>query len=99
MTRLFGASSKAIGQTTRFLKRCRFSLDELKPHRYPSEFRQGYATAHEALVAFTKAGAERRYPKESRAGPRYLAKELDVIRQLDCAAYFLTVYDIVRLPS
>ena len=34
MARLFGATSKAIGQTTRFLKRCRFSLDELKPH-YP----------------------------------------------------------------
>ena len=63
MTRLFGETSKAIGQTTRFLKRCHFSLDELKPHRYPSEFRQGYATAHEALVALTKEGAQRRYPE------------------------------------
>ncbi len=62
MTRIFGETSKAIGQTTRFLKRCRFSLDDLKPHRYPSEFRKGYATAHEALVALTKEGAERRYP-------------------------------------
>ena len=44
MTRLFGEASKAIGQTTRFFKRCKFSLDELKPH-YPSEFRHGYATA------------------------------------------------------
>ena len=26
MSRLFGETSKAIGQTTRFLKRCRFSL-------------------------------------------------------------------------
>ena len=42
MTRLFGETSKAIGQTTRFLKRCWFSLDELTPH-YPSEFRHGYA--------------------------------------------------------
>ena len=57
MTRLFGETSKAIGQTTRFLKRCQFSLDELKPHRYPSEFRKGYATAHEALVALTEEGA------------------------------------------
>src|SRR5262249_6199902 len=61
MTRLFGAASKAIEQTTRFLKRCRFSLDELKP-QYPSEFRRGYATALEALRALTKAGARRRYP-------------------------------------
>ena len=36
MTRLFGETSKAIGQTTRFLKRCRFSLDELKPHPIPA---------------------------------------------------------------
>src|SRR6185312_1420623 len=36
MTRMFGAASKAVEQATRFLKRCRFSLDELKPH-YPSE--------------------------------------------------------------
>src|SRR6185437_6503950 len=45
MTRLFGFSSKAVEQTARFFKRCRFSLDELKPHRYPSEFREGYDTA------------------------------------------------------
>ena len=32
MMRLFRRTSKAIGQTTRFFKRCRFSLDELKPH-------------------------------------------------------------------
>ena len=44
MTRIFGEASKAIEQTTRFLKRCKFLLDELKPN-YPSEFRHGYATA------------------------------------------------------
>jgi error-prone DNA polymerase len=100
MTRLFGETSKAIGQTARFLKRCRFSLDELKPHRYPSEFRSGYATAHEALVALTKEGAQRRYP----AGvPSHvqdtLVKELTVIEELKCAAYFLTVHDIVRFAE
>src|SRR6185437_8868948 len=61
MTRLFGAASKAVEQTTRFFKRCRFSLEDLKPHRYPSEFRKGYETAQEALVALTHEGARRRY--------------------------------------
>ena len=65
MTRLFGKTSKAIDQTPRFLKRCRFSLDELKPHRYPSEFRKGYATAHEALVALTEAGPDAAIRKAS----------------------------------
>jgi error-prone DNA polymerase len=99
MTRLFGETSKAIGQTTRFLKRCRFSLDELTPH-YPSEFRHGYATAHEALVALTKEGAERRYPAGVPLDVHAtLAKEFAIIEELDCAAYFLTVYDIVRFAE
>jgi error-prone DNA polymerase len=99
MTRLFGATSKAVEQTTRFFKRCRFSLDELQPH-YPSEFRRGYATAHEALRALVKTGAWRRYPSSvPRSIWKTLAKELAVIKGLDCAAYFLTVHDIVRFAE
>ena len=99
MTRLFGATSKTIGQTTRFLKRCRFSLDDLKP-QYPSEFRHGYATSHEALVALAEEGALRRYPDGLKPEIRKtLNKELDVIKELDCAAYFLTVHDIVRFAE
>jgi error-prone DNA polymerase len=97
MSRLFGEHSKAVGQTTRFIKRCRFSLDEVKPHRYPSEFRRGYDTAHEALIALTMEGAKRRYPAGVPTSVQEtLAKELAVIKDLDCAAYFLTVHDIVR---
>ena len=100
MSRIFGETSKAIGQTTRFLKRCRFSLDDLKPHRYPSEFRKGYDTALEALIALTKAGAERRYPNGIPAQvQKTLKHELEVIEELKCAAYFLTVHDIVRFSE
>src|SRR5258708_9994503 len=100
MARIFGETSKAIGQTTRFLKRCRFSLDDLKPHRYPSEFRKGYDTALEALIALTKAGAERRYPNGVPAHVhKTLEHELEVIEELKCAAYFLTVHDIVRFSE
>jgi error-prone DNA polymerase len=100
MTRLFGETSKAIGQTTRFFKRCRFSLDDLKPHRYPSEFRKDYETALEALTALAKQGAKHRYPD---GVPPHVHQTLDhelaVIKQLDCAAYFLTVHDIVRFAE
>jgi error-prone DNA polymerase len=100
MSRIFGEASKAIGQTTRFLKRCRFSLDDLKPHRYPSEFRKGYDTALEALVALTKEGAERRYPNGvPEQVQKTLQHELEVIEDLKCAAYFLTVHDIVRFSE
>jgi error-prone DNA polymerase len=99
MARLFREIPQAIGQTTRFLKRCRFSLDELEP-RYPSEFRHGYATAHEALVALTEEGARKKYPDGlSREHRETLNKEFSVIQELDCAAYFLTVYDIVRFAK
>jgi len=96
MGRLFGDASKAIGQTTRFFKRCKFFLDELRPN-YPSEFRHGYATALEALRALSKEGARRRYlGGVPRSVWKTLAKELRVIKELKCAAYFLTVHDIVR---
>ena len=99
ISRLFGEHSRAVGQTTRFLKRCRFSLDELKPD-YPSEFRHGYATAHEALIALTEHGARRRYPEGVPASVREtLVKEFAVIDELKCAAYFLTVHDIVRFAE
>ncbi len=45
MTRLFGAASKAVEQTARFFKRCRFSLDELQapslPERIPARLCNG----------------------------------------------------------
>ena len=99
MTRLFRDMPKAVGQTTRFLKRCRFSLDDIKPH-YPSEFRAGYETAHEALVALTEAGARRRFPDGLTDEQRKtIDKEFAVIKEIDCAAYFLTVYDIVKFAE
>ncbi len=99
MERLFRDVPKAIGQTTRFIKRCRFSLDELKP-AYPSQFRHGYATAQEALAALTKEGVKRRYPNGAPSHVHEtLARELAIIQELDCAAYFLTVHDIVRFAE
>ena len=99
MARLFGDTPKAIEQTTRFFKRCRFSLDELKPH-YPSEFRKAMTTALDALVALTNEG--RRAPLSEGVPADFretLAHELDVIKDLKCAAYFLTVHDIVRFAE
>jgi error-prone DNA polymerase len=99
MERLFRDVPKAIGQTTRFLKRCQFSLDELKPH-YPSEFRHGYATAQDALVALTEEGARRKYPSGlPQKHRKTLQKELAIIENRNGAAYFLTVYDIVQFAE
>ena len=66
----------------------------------PANFAMAMQRPMKALVALTKEGAERRYPEGVPADVHEtLAKELAVIEELDCAAYFLTVYDIVRFAE
>jgi error-prone DNA polymerase len=96
MARLFRKAPDAITETLNLLSECRFSLTELKPD-YPDETQHGYATSQEALEAFARAGAEKRYqdgvPEKIRRGLDY---ELKLIRELNYAPYFLTVHDIVK---
>ncbi|MEA2937443.1 MAG: error-prone polymerase, partial [Alphaproteobacteria bacterium] len=97
MARLFRNWPKAIGQTIRFINRCKFSLDELGKPEYPDETRQGFATPQDALVAFAEEGARWRYPGGMRPDVRKaLDHELTVTAQLGYAPYFLTVHDIVQ---
>ena len=96
MERLFAEAPDAVAETIRFLDGLEFSLDELS-HCYPEELREGYPTAQEALEAFARAGAERRYPEGIPDRTREaLTHELKLIASLDYAPYFLTVHDIVR---
>ncbi len=67
MARLFADVPEAISETLRFLDGLSFSLDDLA-HQYPEELREGFASPQEALEAFAKEGAARRYPgRHSRA--------------------------------
>ncbi|MGB8276418.1 MAG: error-prone DNA polymerase [Methylovirgula sp.] len=96
MARLFTEVPEAIGESLRFLDGLAFSLDELA-HEYPEELREGFASPQEALEAFAREGAARRYPagvpeRVSQA----LAHELKLVAALAYAPYFLTVHDIVR---
>ena len=98
MTRLFRRArvSEAIGETIRFLKSCRFSLEELKDTEYADETRQGYATPQEALVAFAEEGYRRRFPNGAPPHIRHaLDEELRLIGKLKYAPFFLTVHEIV----
>jgi error-prone DNA polymerase len=97
MARLFRRAPEAIDETLRLLNRCLFSLDELKKTEYPDETRQGYATPHDALVAFAEEGARHRYPGGVPLKVRHaLTEELKLIGELGYAPFFLTVHDIVR---
>jgi error-prone DNA polymerase len=96
MLRLFADAPDAVAQTQVFLDGLKFSLDDLR-YDYPDELREGYATPQQALEAFTKEGAARRYPQGVPAKvAAIVAHELKLVAELDYAPYFLTVHDIVR---
>ncbi|MBV9262565.1 MAG: error-prone DNA polymerase, partial [Pseudolabrys sp.] len=82
---------------SRFIDRCRFSLEELRGTEYPEEKRSGYATPQEALTAFAEEGAKRRFRNGMPDKVRFaLNEELRLIGELQYAPFFLTVHDIVR---
>ncbi len=95
MLRLFRGHKSAIRRTVDIKERCQFSLDELR-YDYPDEPVPKGKTPQSHLEDLTWAGAAGRYPggippKVERA----LRNELKLIRTLNYAPYFLTVYDIV----
>ena len=96
MARIFTEAPQAVGESVRFLASLKFSLDQLR-YEYPSELREGFSSEQEALTAFAWEGAKNRYP----AGipdnvSAAIIYELAIVAQLEYAAYFLTVHDIVR---
>lgn len=94
--RLYAEAPEAASETLRFLEGARFSLDELA-YQYPDETVSGYPDAQTALEALSRQGAEKRYPAGVPDKVRdSLERELAIVRQLNYAAYFLTVADIVR---
>ncbi|MBI1867825.1 MAG: error-prone DNA polymerase [Methylocystis sp.] len=96
MTRLFAEAPDAIAETARFLDGLSFQLSDLA-YDYPSELREGFASEQEALEAFTREGAHQRYPSGVPGNVEALLEhELTLVGELNYAAYFLTVHDIVR---
>jgi error-prone DNA polymerase len=96
MARLFAEAPDAVEETLRFLHEIEFSLDHLR-YEYPDELREGFANEQEALEAFTWQGARMRYPEGvPQTVSAAIVHELTLIADLQYAAYFLTVHDIVR---
>jgi error-prone DNA polymerase len=74
---------------------CRFSLDELR-YEYPDEPIPEGHTPDGYLAALTWRGAGTRYPEGvPDTVTKNLHKELEIIKTLGFARYFITVYDIV----
>ncbi|MEO1192029.1 MAG: error-prone DNA polymerase [Pseudomonadota bacterium] len=95
MARLFAGYPEALAATAEIAARARFSLDSLA-HEYPSEVAPG-GDPQATLVRETWAGAEERYPGGIPGKVRQVvARELELIAELDYARFFLTVHDVVR---
>lgn len=93
---LFADQPELLKRSVEIADSCTFSLDELR-YEYPDEVVPPGMSMQDYLEQETRAGAKRRYP-EGVPGHvnELLEKELELIRELEYAAYFLTVYDIVR---
>lgn len=96
MQRLFLHYPEALERSVYIANACTFSLDELK-YEYPEEITSEGRTPQEELEYLAWKGAREMFgeplPAKTAKAIRY---ELDFIEQMQYAAYFLTVYDIVR---
>lgn len=96
MGRLFRHYPKAIQRSMGIAEACQFSLDELK-YEYPEEITTGGRTPQQEVEHLAWKGAKEIFGEPL---PEKISKailhELKFIEEMNYAAYFLTVYDIVR---
>jgi error-prone DNA polymerase len=96
LLQLFAEYPDIIARTAEVADRCTFSLDELR-YLYPRELCPDGETPSSYLARLTWAGAESRYPAGLPDKVRDLIeRELAIVDELNYAAYFLTVWDLVR---
>jgi error-prone DNA polymerase len=97
MAQLFARHPAAVSNTLRVLQACSgFSLDQLR-HEYPDEILEPGRTPQQTLTDRVWAAAQERWPQGVPEDiGRRIRHELALIAQLDYAAYFLTVHEIVR---
>jgi error-prone DNA polymerase len=96
MQRLFADYPEALARTREIVARCTFDLKELQ-YQYPEEAIVPGLDAQQSLIKFTWEGADVRYPEGiPEKVRRSLRDELELIRAMNYAPYFLTVFSIVR---
>ncbi len=89
-------AEEGVRETLRIGERCAFRLEQLKPSMPAFPLPPG-VTANEYLARLVEQGAYERWGNARTAKhDRQLAHELGMIRKLELAGFFLTVWDIVR---
>ncbi|MGO8104728.1 error-prone DNA polymerase [Rhizobium leguminosarum] len=96
MQRLFPRYPEALARTMEIADRCRFSLEELT-YQYPEEAIVPGKDAQASLEHYVWECAPTRYPEGLPDNVlKIIRHELDLIRAMKYAPYFLTVFSIVR---
>ncbi|TNM59881.1 error-prone DNA polymerase [Aliirhizobium smilacinae] len=96
MERLFPRYPEALARTMEIVEQCRFSLEELT-YEYPEEALIDGMNAQQSLELCVRDCIPMRYPEGlPQKVLRSVRHELDLIKEMDYAPYFLTVYSIVR---
>ncbi|EJC80241.1 DNA-directed DNA polymerase III PolC [Rhizobium leguminosarum bv. trifolii WSM2297] len=96
MQRLFPSYPEALARTVEIVERCRFSLEELT-YQYPEEAIVPGMDAQQSLEHYVRECIPNRYPEGlPQKVLRAVKHELDLIKEMKYAPYFLTVYSIVK---
>jgi error-prone DNA polymerase len=96
MHRLFPDYPEALARTREIMERCRFDMSELQ-YQYPEEAIVPGLDAQQSLTKFAWEGAAERYPEGiPDKVHKAILHELELIRIMKYAPYFLTVFSIVR---
>ena len=96
MAELFHDEPGWLESTLAVAGECSFSLSELS-YRYPTEWIPAGETSDGYLERLVGDGARTRYPGGVPDGvARQIRRELELVRELKYADYFLTIHDIVQ---
>ncbi|MBB4215228.1 error-prone DNA polymerase [Rhizobium sp. BK212] len=96
MERLFPRYPEALARTTEIVERCKFSLEELT-YQYPEEAIVPGMDAQQSLEHYVRECIPKRYPEGlPQKVLRAVRHELDLIKEMKYAPYFLTVFSIVK---
>ncbi|OWV92666.1 DNA polymerase [Rhizobium sp. R72] len=96
MQRLFPRYPEALARTMEIVRRCTFSLEELT-YQYPEEAIVPGKDAQSSLEHYVWQCVPDRYPEGLPPDVLKIVRhELDLIRTMKYAPYFLTVFSIVR---
>lgn len=96
MYKIFKNFPHALKNIQKIANEIKFNLDQLG-YDYPKEVSPNGRTAHDELIYLVKHAAKRIYPRGMTDKIAALVQhEFEIIKLKDIAAYFLTVFDIVR---